>query len=120
MDDLYASGETWQADFQSLESQLPQYASFQGTLGGSAGKLKACLDFDMAFSRTLEKVYTFAHLRNDEDKTNSHHLGNYETVTRLLTQTQQARSFINVEIMAIPEETMQGLLDHPELELYKL
>lgn len=120
LDDLYASGETWQADFKSLESQLPQYASFQGTLGGSAGKLKACLDFDMAFSRTLEKVYTFAHLRNDEDKTNSHHLGNYETVTRLLTQTQQARSFINVEIMAIPEETMQGLLDHPELELYKL
>jgi oligoendopeptidase F len=68
----------------------------------------------------LEKVYTFAHLRNDEDKTNSHHQGNYETVTRLLTQTQQARSFINAEIMAIPDETMQGFLNHPELELYRL
>ncbi len=117
---LYASGETWQADFQSLESQLDQYASFQGTLGESAAKLKACLEFDMMFSRTLEKVYTFAHLRNDEDKTNNHHQGNYEKVTRLMTRTQQARSFINVEIMAIPEAAMQGFLDDPQLELYKL
>jgi oligoendopeptidase F len=120
LDGLYASGETWQADFQSLESQMQQYASFQGTLGESADKLKACLEFDMAFSRTLEKVHAFAHLRNDEDKTNNLHQGNYEKVTRLLTQYQQARSFINSEIMEIPEATMQGFLDHPDLELYKL
>ncbi|MEE8206916.1 MAG: oligoendopeptidase F, partial [Nitrospinaceae bacterium] len=69
LDGLYASGETWQVDFQSLESQMQQYTSFQGTLGDSAAKLKACLEFDMAFSRTLEKVHTFAHLRSDEDKT---------------------------------------------------
>jgi len=120
LDGLYASGETWQADFQSLESRLDQYALFQGTLGESAEKLKACLEFDMMFSRTLEKVYTFAHLRNDEDKTNNHHQGNYEKVTRLMTRTQQARSFINVEIMAIPEAAMQGFLNDPQLELYKL
>jgi len=120
LDGLYASGETWQADFLSLESQMQQYASFQGTLGKSADKLKACLEFDMAFSRTLEKVHAFAHLRNDEDKTNNLHQGNYEKVTRLLTQYQQARSFINSEIMEIPEATIQGFLDHPDLELYKL
>ncbi|MDH3256512.1 MAG: oligoendopeptidase F [Nitrospinota bacterium] len=120
LDSLYATSESWQADFHSLESQIQQYASFQGTLGASADKLKACLEFDMEFSRTLEKVHTFAHLRNDEDKTNNLHQGNYEKVTRLLTQYQQARSFINSEIMAIPEATMQGFLDHPDLELYKL
>ena len=120
LDGLYASGETWQVDFQSLESQMQQYTSFQGTLGDSAAKLKTCLEFDMAFSRTLEKVHTFAHLRNDEDKTNNLHQGNYEKVTRLLTQYQQARSFINSEIMEIPEATMQRFLDHPELELYRL
>ena len=120
LDNLYASGETWQADFQSLESQMQQYTSFQGTLRESADKLKACLEFDMEFSRTLEKIHTFAHLRNDEDKTNDLHQGNYENVTRLLTQYQQARSFINSEIMEIPEETMQEFLNHPDLELYKL
>lgn len=120
LDGLYASGETWQADFQSLESQMEQYASYQGTLGESAAKLKACLEFDMAFSRTLEKVITFAHLRNDEDKTNDLHQGNFENVTRLLTQYQQARSFINAEIMDIPEATMQGYLEDTELKPYRL
>ncbi len=120
LDGLYTSSESWQADFQSLESQMQEYASFQGTLGESADKLKACLDFDMAFSRTLEKVHTFAHLRDDEDKTNNLHQGNYEKVTRLLTQYEQARSFINSEIMEIPEAMMQDFLNHPDLELYKL
>jgi len=120
LDGLYTSGETWRADVQSLESQMEEYAAFQGTLGESAQKLKACLEFDLAFSRTLEKVYTFAHLRNDEDKTHNTHQANYETVTRLLTQYQQARSFINAEIMDIPEATMQSFMDHPELELYRL
>jgi oligoendopeptidase F len=117
---LYASEETWQADFQLLESRMHKYASFQGTLGDSAGNLRACLEFDMDFSRILEKVYTFAHLRNDEDKTNNLHQGNYEKITRLLTQYQQARSFINAEVMAIPEDTMQKFLGDPELELYRL
>jgi len=120
LDTLYGSAEIWQTDFQSLESQIQQYASFQGTLGESADKLKACLEFDIEFSRTLEKAHTFAHLRNDEDKTNNLHQGNYEKVTRLLTQYQQARSFINSEIMDIPEKTMQEFLDHPDLELYRL
>ncbi len=120
LDGLYASEQTWRADFKSLESRIPKYTSFQGTLDESAGKLKACLDFDMEFSRTLEKVHTFAHLRNDEDKTNNLHQGNYETVTRLLTQYQQARSFINSEIMEIPEATMQEFLDHPDLKEYRL
>ena len=93
LDNLYASGETWQADFQSLESQMQQYASFQGTLRESADKLKACLEFDMEFSRTLEKVHTFAHLRNDEDKTNDLHQGNYENVTRLLTPVPTGAEF---------------------------
>ncbi|NIQ03467.1 MAG: oligoendopeptidase F [Nitrospinaceae bacterium] len=120
LEGLYASGEHWQADFQSLESRRADYASFQGTLAESAEKLKACLQFDMEFSRKLEKVYTYAHLRNDEDKTNSLHQGNYEKATRLLTQYQQARSFINAEIMAIPETTMEGFMQDPALELYRL
>ena len=120
LDGLYASGETWQADLQSLESQLDQYADFKGTLGESAEHLKACLKFDADFSRTLEKVYTFAHLRNDEDKTNNHHQGNYEKAARLLTLYQGARSFINAEIMAIPEATIQELMESPQLELYRL
>ena len=68
---LYSTNEDWDNDFTLLEADLPRYASFQGTLSQSFLKLKECIEFDMSFSRRIEKLYTFAHLKNDEDKTNS-------------------------------------------------
>lgn len=116
---LYSSHDGWEADFLSLESRLGAYASYQGTLGESVERLKECLEFDMRFSRSLEAVYTYAHLRSDEDKTNSRHQADYERVTRLLTQYHQARSFIKPELMEIPEATMRKFLEDPELEFYR-
>ena len=73
---LYSSDADWNAELTALEGEIKIYASFAGTLGESALKLKACLEFDMNFSRQLEKLHTFAHLKNDEDKTNSLYQGN--------------------------------------------
>lgn len=116
---LYASANDWQADCIALESQLGTYASFAGTLGTSAARLKACLEFDTQLSRTLESIYTYAHLRNDEDKTHTGHQAEYEKATQLLTRYQQASSFINPELMDIPEATMRDFLNDPELEFFK-
>jgi len=62
---LYSSDEEWNSDLELLERELPGYASFQGTLAQTSATLKACIEFDMHFSRKLEKLYTFAHLKND-------------------------------------------------------
>ena len=74
----------------------------------------------MSMSRTLEKLYTFAHLRNDEDKTHTIHQQNFERVVRLSTQISQARSFIESEIMSIPESRINDFLQDAELEFFKL
>ncbi len=117
---LYSSSQAWEADLSSLDSQLQDYATYQGTLGDSATSLKTCLEFDMNYSRILDKVYTYAHLRSDEDKTNSVQQANYDKSMTLLTKYQQARSFIMSEIMAIPEETITAFLADPELDFFRL
>ena len=119
LDSLYTSENDWQVDCIAVKSQLETYDSFAGTLGNSASRLKACLEFDVQLSRTLEAVVTYAHLRNDEDKTHTGHQANYEKATQLLTRYQQARSFINSELMDIPQATMQEYLNDPELEFFK-
>ena len=48
---LYSSNEEWNKEFETLENDLSQYASFQGTLAQSSASLKACIEFDMNFSR---------------------------------------------------------------------
>ncbi|MDA0690681.1 MAG: oligoendopeptidase F [Nitrospinae bacterium] len=117
---LYSASEAWQKEFATLEIESQGYAAHQGKLGDSTAALKACLEFDMSMSRTLEKLYTFAHLRNDEDKTHTIHQQNFERVVRLSTQISQARSFIESEIMSIPESRINDFLQDAELEFFKL
>ena len=116
---LYSSDDDWTAELVALEAEVEKFATFAGTLGASALNLKACLEFDMNFSRKLEKLHTFAHLKNDEDKTNSLYQGNYEKVMRLVSEASRASSFIQSEIMSIPEDTMQEFMAEEELEFYR-
>ena len=115
---LYSSDDVWASELVEFEAGLEKYASFAGTLAESALKLKACLEFDMNFSRQLEKLYTFAHLKNDEDKTNSFHQGNFEKVMRLVNEASRASSFIRSEIMSIPDDKISAFLADKELEFY--
>ncbi|MZH05030.1 MAG: oligoendopeptidase F [Nitrospinae bacterium] len=116
---LYSSNDDWIKDFETLEEDLSKYASYQGTLGQSFSQLKECLEFDMNFSRKLEKVYTFAHLKNDEDKTNNYYQGNFEKAMRLLSEAGSASSFIRPEIMSVPKEQMSQFLEEKEMEFYR-
>ncbi len=116
---LYASNDLWASDLSALAVEVATYASFAGTLAESARKLKACLEFDMNFSRRLEKLYTFAHLKNDEDKTNDLYQTNFEKAMMLVHDKSKASSFIRSEIMAIPEDMMDAFLNHEELEFYR-
>ncbi len=116
---LYADSAGWEKDFKLLELQLEGYANFQNTLGKSSAHLKALLEFDMQVSRKMDAVHTFAHLLNDGDKTENINQGNYDRVTGLMTKIRQARSFINTELMEIPQEKMDGFLRDKELEAYK-
>ena len=45
--------------------------------------------------------------------------GNFEKVMMLVNQTSRASSFIQSEIMSIPDDTMQAFLADKELEFYR-
>jgi len=116
---LYSTNEDWDKDLIALEADLSGYASFQGTLSQSFLKLRECIDFDMNFSRRIEKLYTFAHLKNDEDKTNNFYQNNFEKVMRLINEANSASSFIRPEIMEIPQEKMAEFIKEEGMEFYK-
>ena len=117
---LYAQESSWQKDFKKLEKDISGYEAFKETLADSAGKIKVCLEFDIDISRRIEKLYTYAHLRNDEDKTHTQKQGNFEKVVRLRTLIGQVSSYIPSELMAIPEDQMNKFLKDKELRFYKL
>ncbi len=116
---LFASDQDWEELFKTVESGIPGYEEFRGTLSQSARHIKHCLDFDMDCARKLERIFNYAHLRNDEDKTHSGNQQKYEKSMRIRTQWMQARSFIDSELVAIPTETMETFLADDDLADYK-
>jgi len=115
---LYAGVEIWEEEFRQLEADEKYYSAFKGTLGEGPDKILACLEFDSQCMRKLDRVYTYSHLRNDEDKTHSRHQELYERAVGLATRLSQARSYIDSELMSI--ENIDGLLNDKRLRNFKL
>ena len=112
---LFADDAEWQALFEQLSSELSGYASYRGHLGESPEALQTAITFDLDLSRRIERLYTYAHLKNDEDKSNQTYLAMYQRAVSLYTRASELSSFMRPEIMAIPEATMQTFLSSDAL-----
>ncbi len=88
--------------------------------GRERKKLAECLEFDIAFDRTGERLGTYAFLKTTEDQANSTYqrmTGRYQNAA---SRAGQAASYIRPEIMAIPGLTMKKFLAAKELASHRL
>jgi oligoendopeptidase F len=120
LSDLFGSDDQWESLFSDLENEIEGYQKFLGTLADSALSIKNCLEFDSTISRKFDSLYTYAHLKKDEDKTNAKYFGNFDRTARIYSQFGMARSFIAPELTAISQEIMDRYLADPILDFYKL
>ncbi len=119
LDSLFASDQAWESLFAEVEEMVGGYAEFKGKLAGSVSVLKKTFDFDLSLSRKLELLYTYAHLKKDEEQSNQHYLGLHQRIQNLINRAIELSSFITPEIMAIDEDLMEKYKKAPELEGYE-
>ncbi|HHP7234415.1 MAG TPA: oligoendopeptidase F [Desulfobacterales bacterium] len=116
---LFSADAEWESLYQRLESEIEGYSEFRGRLGESVSTLRNALDFHMGILRRMERVYTYAHLKSDEDKANQHYLGMHQRAVNLFTRAGELCSFFTPEIQAIPGERMDAFLQDQVLETYR-
>lgn len=116
---LFASDADWESLYGRLESEIEGYAEFRGRLSESAATLRKALDFHTGILRRIEQIYTYAHLKSDEDKANQHYLGMHQRAVNLYTRAGELCSFLTPEIQAVAEDRMQRFLQDPALEEYR-
>lgn len=117
---LFSSGKEWDELFHTVEKQLSQYQSYMGKLGDSVSIFTKAIEFDLQISRDIERLYTYAHLKSDEDKTNQHHQGMYQRVVTLAHRAGELSSFMTPEIQSIPSHTMNQFIEDPSLQQYSI
>ena len=118
---LFENNEEWEGSFTAIEAELPTYDTYRGRLKESVAVFKEAVEFHLGFSRRLESVYTYAHLKSDEDKSDQHYLGLHQKALNLYTRASEAASYMTPEIQAIADDTLaQYLKDESlsELQFY--
>ncbi|WP_394218606.1 oligoendopeptidase F [Halobacillus trueperi] len=117
---MFATDEEWYKELEEAKELLPELEKYQGKLGESAEQLYELLSFQDKISHKIGLLYTYAHMRNDQDTTNAHYQEMNAKAENLYTKIASAMSFIVPEILALPEGKVKSFIESYEpLELYE-
>ncbi len=119
IEDLYASDELWQKEYDKVKEMIPGIVEFRGRLGKSAEILLSFLQQQDELDKLMERIYVYANQKYHEDTANSVYQDLSNKANALSVQVRSALSFATPEILTIPEETIaQFKYEAQELMLY--
>ncbi|MCM3663054.1 oligoendopeptidase F [Mesobacillus subterraneus] len=120
LEDIFANDEAWEKEFNEVKGLLPGVQEFQGKLGKNADQLYNALQLQDKLLERLGRLYTYAHMRYDQDTTNSFYQGLDDRIKNLYSQAGSALAYIVPEILAADEDKIKGFLEEKaELKLYE-
>ena len=112
---LYPGDTAWEAEFTALQKHYPQIRQFRGRLAESPASLLAALEFEKSIDQPLERLATYASLRVSENASDPVFLEREARLQNLHTDIVEQCSFLNPELMAIPDAPFASLASAPAL-----
>ena len=120
LEDLYPSDESWEQALSALTARQSEAAAFAGKLGESGETLCAFLHLVEDVDGQTELLANYAMRKADQDTRNATYQAMVGKLMGVLTAVSAAFSFATPEIMAIPEEDLEGFYKAaPGLERYR-
>jgi oligoendopeptidase F len=116
---LFSSIEEWEKEFQRWGRPHPEIKNFIGKLAQGAEIVKKVLDSAFQIDRALSKLYTFAHLKHDEDIAEDLPKQMHTRIGSFYFDFKQETAWIEPELSQLPEETLQAYLQSPLLQEYR-
>lgn len=126
---LFPSLEAWNKDFDLWKGEeisskqphkWPELSKCKGSLHQGPQKISYLLNIYFKLDRTLSKLYTYAHLKHDEDVANDTHKQAYLRISHLINHFREEASWIEPEILSLSQEALEAYLSSKELEEYKI
>jgi len=124
VDVLYPTLTEWEKEFASATESpsaphFPSLVRYKGHLHEGPSVLKEALEKLFTLSRKLEKLYTYVHLRHDEEITHNDHKNAYQRACLLLQDFGQECAWFEPELLALTPETMSQYLESSILAPYR-
>ncbi|HLR02772.1 MAG TPA: oligoendopeptidase F [Virgibacillus sp.] len=114
--DLFSSHGEWEKELEVVKKDITTVTDFKGKLAQDASGLLACLDTLSAYQERLIRVATYANLRSSADGSDPDNQRDMAKVSAALADIGAKLSFIDSELLTIPEDTIKQFL-HQETKL---
>ncbi len=117
---LFESDEEWEQAYDAVAERLSELSEFEGQLTDDATTLARFFDRHQEIMRQVDNIYTYAHLRSDENKQVSETQAMLTRAKSLYTDASTATSFLEPELQQLDRETTEAFFEQePDLETYE-
>ena len=119
VNEIYSCDEEWEREYEELQEEAPKLKNFEGKLG-DAKVLEEYFEVNEKTSRKAEKIYVYAHLRSDEDTSNTTYQAMMNKIDAYMAEYATYTAYVVPEILALPDGTIEKLMNENKgLEPYK-
>ncbi|MGA7306088.1 MAG: hypothetical protein WBW88_14510, partial [Rhodothermales bacterium] len=117
---FYADDDAWETDFATADSLIPGLTRFKGHLSESGEVLYDAIKAQEEVATLLTDLYVFAGIKFFEDQRVSKNGGRFSRASALNTKYGEATAYFQPEILAIPQERLDAMIDGTEaLHMYR-
>ena len=117
---IFPTDEAFEAELAQVSEEVKKAASLAGHLLDSADSLLTTTEVQLDLMRRIEKLYSYAHMKNDQDTRVAKYQEYQAKGMTLYSDFGQSFAFYEPEFMAITEEQYQAFLaEQPALRLYQ-
>lgn len=119
IEDIYATDEAWEADYNECIRRAKEKCAYQGRLAESALILYQALKESDEADLLVEHVYVYAFMKYYEDTANAVYQEMSGRAQAAVTKLSEKYAFLTPEILAIDQKKMQEYLNSDTLALYR-
>ncbi len=120
LEDIYEDEAKWEEELNKATEVADKMATFAGTLSEGAEKLYELCKLNEDLELVLDRVYGYAHMREDQDTTNSKYQGFHQRAMSVYAGAGEKTAFMSPEILSLSDEKLNEYYAKiPELDRYK-
>lgn len=118
LDFIYPSNEAFEEEFDWVKKESPVLLTYKDRLHEKEA-FKAYLKDYETYGRKLEKLYSYAHMKSDEDTANTEQQLIMSRVSEYLSEFLSMISYFVPEVLSLPDEKIEEYKNDSELSLYR-
>lgn len=116
---MFADDDAWENAARIAPEKVALASAFRGRFAEGPATMKQALDAIYAANEALQMLVVYAALRKDEDQTNTDALSRYQRAIQVSIRASEELSFVQPELVSLPEETLRAAIASEELADYR-